>query len=54
MIILAGFLGGGAYGAWLARKRKGNRLDMLQYGAGFGIALGLLGMFATMVLERML
>jgi hypothetical protein len=53
MIVLAGFLGGGLYGALLARKREGSRLDIAQYAAGFGIAFGLLGLFLTIFLERM-
>lgn len=53
MIVLAGVLGGGLYGALLARKREGSRLDMAQYAAGFGIAFGLLGLFVTIFLERM-
>lgn len=54
MIVIAGVLGGGAYGALLARKRQGSRADMAQYGAGFAIAFGLLGLFATIALERMM
>jgi hypothetical protein len=53
MIIIAGLLGGGTIGALTARKRGGNRLDMAQYAAAFGIAFGLLGLFATILLERM-
>ncbi|MGI1663213.1 hypothetical protein ACRDNQ_13310 [Palleronia sp. KMU-117] len=53
MIVLAGFLGGALYGALLARKREGTRLDMAQYAAGFAIAFGLLGLFLTIFLERM-
>ena len=53
MIVLAGLLGGGLYGALLARKREGSRLDMVQYGAGFGIAFGLLGLFVTIFIERL-
>lgn len=37
-----------------ARKRGGKALDALQYGAGYGIAFGLVGMFVTIFLERML
>jgi hypothetical protein len=53
VIVLAGLLGGGLYGAMLAKKREGSTLDMVQYGAGFGIAFGLLGLFLTIFLERM-
>ena len=53
MIVIAGFLGGALWGAYLARSREGTRADMAQYAAGFGIAFGLLGLFATIFLERM-
>lgn len=54
MIVLAGFVLGAVWGAMLARKRGGNRLDMAQYAAGFGIAMGLVGLFVTIFLEWML
>ncbi|MFA5538345.1 MAG: hypothetical protein WCZ72_08825 [Gemmobacter sp.] len=54
MIVIAGFVLGALWGAYLARRRRGNRLDMAQYAAGFGIAFALLGLFATIFLERML
>ncbi len=54
MIILAGVIGGGLWGALLARRRKGNKADMAQYAAGFAIAFGLLGLFLSMILERLL
>jgi len=53
MIVLAGMLFGGIYGAMLARRREGSKLDMAQYAAGFGIAFGLLGLFLTIFVERM-
>ncbi|MEL7027292.1 MAG: hypothetical protein AAGO57_08720 [Pseudomonadota bacterium] len=54
MIVIAGFLGGGFLGAFTAKRRGGKPADMAQYAAGYGIALGLLGMFLTIFLERML
>jgi hypothetical protein len=51
MIVLAGFVLGALWGAMLARKRGGNRLDMAQYAVGFGIAMSLAGLFATILLE---
>ena len=35
------FVLGFAFGWWRAKRRGGNRLDQLQYGAGHGIALTL-------------
>lgn len=54
MIILAGLLIGAGFGALTARKRGGRRLDILQYAAGYGIAFGLLGVFATVAIGRLL
>lgn len=54
MIVLTGLALGAILGANIARKRGGKALDMLQYAAGFGIAFALLGMFITIILERML
>ncbi|MDJ1008716.1 MAG: hypothetical protein QNJ13_12940 [Paracoccaceae bacterium] len=54
MIVLAAVLAGAALGAVTAKRREGNRLDMAQYAAGYGIAFGLLGLFLTIFLERML
>ncbi|MBT8413829.1 MAG: hypothetical protein KJO30_05805 [Boseongicola sp.] len=52
MIILASAIFGVLLGVSNARKRKGNRLDMAQYGAGYGIAFMLLGILVTVVIER--
>ena len=54
MIILAFLLIGVGLGLRTARKRNGNRLDMAQYAAGYGIAFTLLGFLVTIVLERAL
>lgn len=54
MIVIAGLFGGALGGALLARKRGGRPADMAQYAAGFGIGFGLLGLFATIALERLL
>lgn len=50
VIALVGFI----WGAVLARKRGGNRLDCLQYGAGFAIAFGLVGALLAIALARFL
>lgn len=54
MIALAGLVFGALYGGFIAKKRGGKALDMLQYAVGFGIAFGLLGMLLTIIAERML
>ena len=52
MIIAAGLLSGVLVGALTAKRRGGKTLDMLQYAAGYGIAFMLIGLFATILLER--
>lgn len=47
---VAGFI----WGYVTAQKRGGNRLDRLQYGAGFAIAFGLVGTFLGIALVRFL
>ncbi len=52
MIILGALLIGVGLGIRTARKRNGNRLDMAQYAAGYGIAFTLLGILVTIIIER--
>ncbi len=52
MIALVGLVLGALFGAIQARRRKGNRLDMAQYAAGYGILFGVVAMFLGIGLER--
>jgi len=54
MIVLAGLVLGAVWGVLTARRRGGNRLDMAQYGAVWGIIGALAGLFLTIGLERLL
>lgn len=54
MIVIGAAIAGVLTGALVARSRGGKPADMAQYAAGYGIAFMLLGLFATIVLERML
>lgn len=54
MIVLAGLVLGAVWGVVQAKKRGGNRADMAQYGAVWGIIGGLAGLFLTIGLERLL
>lgn len=54
MIVIAGALGGALWGGMLARRRGGARADIAQYAAGFAIAGAILGLFATIAVDRML
>ena len=52
MIILGFLVIGVGLGLRAARKRNGNRLDMIQYAAGYGIAFTLIGFFVTIIVHR--
>lgn len=54
MIVIAAALLGIFLGVRRATKLNGAMLDKLQYGAAFGLAFALVGMFVTIFLERML
>lgn len=53
MIVIAGLILGAAFGARKALKAGGRKLDALQYGAGYGILFALVGLFLTIVIDRM-
>jgi hypothetical protein len=52
MIVLAGAIFGATLGALIAYRRKGNRWDMLHYGAIYGLAFTLIGLFVTIAIHR--
>jgi hypothetical protein len=52
MIYIPMGLLGIAIGALTAKRRKGSVLDILQYAAGYGIAFALMGLIATIALDR--
>ncbi len=52
MIVLAFAVFGALLGAYQARKRGGQRLDLAQYGAAYGMAFAILGLFVTVFLSR--
>lgn len=54
MIVVLGMLAGGYWGYASARKQQGNRKDMAQYAAVGVIVGGLVGLFVTIGLEKML
>jgi len=53
MIVLGSGLLGAFLGVTNARKRKGNRLDMAQYGAAYAIAFMILGLFLSIAIEKL-
>ncbi len=52
MIVIAGFILGAILGILSARRRKGNRLDMLQYGFIHGMILAIIALFLSIAIDR--
>ncbi len=52
MIMLAALIGGAGWGARLAKKGGGNRLDIAHYATGFAVAFGLFAFIVTIPLDR--
>lgn len=52
-MLFFGAIFGMAVGGFKAMRRKGNFLDILQYMAAYGIAFGLLALFAGLIWARM-
>lgn len=53
MIVIAGLVFGASFGAWRARRAQGTGFDIAQYAAVHGICFGLLGLFATILIEKL-
>ena len=53
MIVFASLVLGVLYGVYTARKRNGTRLDMAQFGAVYGMAFTLVGLFVTFGIDRL-
>ena len=54
MIVILGIVTGALWGARNARKRDGDRKDIAQYGGVGAIIGGLVGLFVTIGLEKLL
>ena len=54
MLILLGAVTGAVIGGVTAYRRKGNRLDIAQYAAGYAIAFTLASMVLAVILDRTL
>ena len=53
MIWTGAIILGAVVGATIARQRGGKLLDILQYGAVYAIAFGLVGLAIAVLLDRM-
>ena len=54
MIVIVAALIGAIFGGITAKRRGGNKLDIAQYSTGFGMAFVVVGLIATVVLERII
>ncbi len=54
MIVIIFALIGAVWGGFNAYKRQGNRKDIAQYAAGYGMAFIIVGMILTVVIDRVL
>jgi hypothetical protein len=53
MIILAALVFGALMGWGVATRRGGRGIDMAQYAAGYAIAWGIVGVFVTILIDRL-
>ena len=54
MLVIIDAIGGAIWGAWLAKKRGGLKKDIAQYAAGFSIFWSIVGLIATVVIDRLI
>ena len=54
MLVIGGLVIGALGGGLRAKSRGGKLADIAQYAAVYGILFGLLGLFLTLYLDRML
>lgn len=54
MLVIAGIILGALWGTLFARRRSGTGFDIAQYGFALAILGAVLGLFATIIVERLL
>lgn len=54
MIALAGLIIGAIFGVIFARRKGGNRLDIAQYAGVFALIFFVIGLFITVIIDRMI
>ncbi len=53
MIVITALILGALFGAYRARRRQGSGFDIAQYAATHAIFFALLGLFATILVEKL-
>ncbi|MEM7597257.1 MAG: hypothetical protein AAF382_06115 [Pseudomonadota bacterium] len=53
MFVVLGAVLGAILGAMTARRRKGNRADIVQYAVVYAMGLAVVGLFITLIIHRM-
>ncbi|MDW4497695.1 apolipoprotein acyltransferase [Sulfitobacter sp. D35] len=54
MIVILAAIAGAVIGGMTAARRNGNRKDIAQYAAGYALAFTVVGLIATVILDRTL
>lgn len=54
MLVIGGLVIGALWGGFSARRRGGKPADIAQYAAVYAIVLGILGLFLTIAIERLM
>ena len=54
MFVIAGLVLGALGGGWTAKRGGGKTADIAQYAAVYAILFGLVGLFVTLILDRLL
>lgn len=54
MLVIGGLVIGALWGAFSARRRGGKPADIAQYATVYAIVLGILGLFLTILIERLM
>lgn len=54
MLVIGGLVIGALWGGFSAKRRGGKPADIAQYATVYAILLGLLGLFVTIAIERLL
>jgi hypothetical protein len=54
MFVIGGLILGALGGGWTARQRGGKPADIAQWASVWAILFGLVGLFVTLILDRLL